>query len=176
MLLQNDRCDAATLHHSATSASASPWTISAPAIRRSAICAASRSTRSRSTARSSRDLAKRATTDGIIRADLEPRLAASASTTTAEGVETDEQLEILRAEGCTQAARLSVQPADPGAANSVLADAARAAHPRGMTGGPPPANRGRGPKSMVCQTPSIAAKAAHPISPCMVGPLAISRP
>ena len=79
---------------------ASPWTISAPAIRRSAICAAPISTRSRSTAASSRrSRPQDAESTAIIRAVV--ALAGSLGMkTVAEGVSTEEQLQLVRALGC----------------------------------------------------------------------------
>ena len=114
---------------SASSACASAWTISAPAIPRSAICAASRSTRSRSTAPSSASSARKNDCVAIIRAVT--RLGRSLGMiTTAEGVETEEQLEILRAEGCMQVQGYLFSRPKPVSGNPGHAAAAAAAHPR----------------------------------------------
>ena len=96
----------------ASSACEFPWTISAPAIPRSAICAASRSTRSRSTAPSFSELGKKDDCIAIIRAVA--RLGSNLGMVTiAEGVETQEQLEIVRAEGCTHAQGYLFSPPRP---------------------------------------------------------------
>ena len=98
----------------ASSACASRWTISAPAIRRSATCAASRSTRSRSTARSSRIWPSGRTALAIVRA-IAGLGRSLGITTTAEGVETEEQLDALRAEGCHEVQGFLFSPARPAA-------------------------------------------------------------
>ena len=96
----------ATLRHAAPAAGhracGSRSTISAPAIRRSAICAASRSTRSRSTARSSAAWRRTAEESLAIVRAVSQLGASLGMCTTAEGVETESQLDTVRAEGCTE--------------------------------------------------------------------------
>ena len=69
-----------------------------------------------------------------------PRRAALGSSlgmiTTAEGVETEEQLEILRAEGCMQVQGYLFSRPKPAAEIPAMLTPAPAAHPRGVSGGP----------------------------------------
>ena len=83
------------------SASRSPWTISAPAIRRCRTCAPSRSTASRSTARSSSRSTERA--GGRHRARRARPRARPRLPVLAEGVETAGELGFLGAELCHEA-------------------------------------------------------------------------
>ena len=102
VLLQNNEATLATLHQLRALGVRIAWTISAPATRRSATCAASPSTRSRSTAASSRTSRRRARMRWPSCARL-PSLGISLGiATTAEGVETKEQLARVREEGCTE--------------------------------------------------------------------------
>ena len=108
---RGDACSCCTA--CARSASASRSTISAPAIRRSAICRASRSTRSRSTAASSRICSTRAGASAIVRAITELANALGMETT-AEGVEETAQLTELRSHGCSSVQGfLFAEPIDP---------------------------------------------------------------
>ena len=76
-----------------------------------------------------RELGKENDCVAIIRAVL--RLGSSLGMiTTAEGVETEEQLEILRAEGCMQVQGYPVQQAEAGRRNPRLAAQAWTARPR----------------------------------------------
>ena len=89
--------------------------ISGPAIRRSAICAGSRSTRSRSTNPSCRDFSSNADSLAIVKAVI--GLGHSLGmTTTAEGVETEAQLRMIREQGCTEVQGFLFSLPLPGAA------------------------------------------------------------
>ena len=85
----------------ARSASACRSTISAPAIRRSPICAPSRSRRSRSTRASSKTCTSTRTSQAIVRAILSLGQNLGLAVT-AEGIENGEDLAFLIGEGCQE--------------------------------------------------------------------------
>ena len=87
---------------SKNSASASPWMISGPATHRSAISAAFHSTESRSISHSF-VICQRTRRVWRSSARLSGLGRSLGIVTTAEGVETQDQLEVLRTEGCTEA-------------------------------------------------------------------------
>ena len=119
----------------AGSACASRWTISAPAIRRSATCAASRSTRSRSTAPSCATSPRSEDCAAIVRAVA--GLGASLGiTTTAEGVETDRAARAGARPRLHRGPGLSLLPPAPGlrpARRLRRAGGARGGAERGLT-------------------------------------------
>jgi len=100
VLLEENEATTAILRQFHDLGSGSRWMISAPAIRRSAICAASRSTRSRSINPSFAICPQGGQRcDRPCRGRNEQQLGI---TTTAEGVETKEQLASLTSEGCDE--------------------------------------------------------------------------
>ena len=126
VLLQDTDATIATLSACATSASASRWTISAPAIPAWAICASSRSTRSRSTGRSSATCPSRPDSIAIVRA-VTGLGSSLGMATTAEGVETEEQLAAAPGRRLHRGPGLSVQQADAGERSAAAAATPQAA-------------------------------------------------